>query len=412
MSPTPLTPTIAVLREDKRPPDARVALTPRQVARLRKDGFDVVVQPSEHRCFPDADYLAVGVPMQEDVSDRELLLGIKEVPIERLIANKTYCNFAHVAKYQAYNQPLLRALLDKQIRHIDYEYLTDDNRKRLIAFGYWAGMVGAHNGVWAYGERSGAFSLPRLKDVQDYAAAKQVYAMLELPADLRVVLTGTGRVGAGAARVLKDMGLRRVMPQEFLEQDYEQAVFTQLAVENYVQRRDGKAVKRKDFYAHGEDFDTSFGPYTKRAAVFINGIFWDGKGPAFFTQKDMGGEAFSIKTIADITCDIAPMTSVPSTLRATTIAEPVFGFDPVTGREEAPYGAQVIDVMSIDNLPSELPRDASKAFGDIFIEKILPEFGKPESDILDRATITHHGQLGEHFKYLKDFAAGMISRTT
>ncbi len=407
MSPNSYTPKIAVLREDKSPPDARVPLTPKQVATLRRQGFDVVVQPSPHRCFSDADYREVGVPLQEDLTDRQLLLGIKEVPLDRLLAGKTYCNFAHVAKYQPYNQPLLRALLDQQITHIDYEYLTDGAGKRLIAFGYWAGMVGAHNGLWAYGKRTGAFSLPRLKDLYDYAAAKEVYAKLHLPEDLRVVLTGTGRVGAGAARVLADAGLRRVTPDEFLGET-SGAVFTQLPVEKYVLHGQRKTMNRKHFYAHSEEYTSHFARFAARADLFVNGIYWDGKAPAFFTAEEMGTPGFRIRTIADVTCDIAPASSVPSTLKASTIADPVFGYDPLTGHEIPPYRADGIDVMSIDNLPSELPRDASKAFGQVLIEKILPEFSKEESDILQRATITRYGQLGPHFTYLRDFAAGML----
>ena len=394
---------IAVIREDKMPPDARVPLTPRQVARLREQGLDIVVQPSSNRCFTDDEYANLGIPLQEDLEDRSLLLGIKEVPIDRLLPGKTYCNFAHVAKFQPYNQKLLRALLDLDITHIDYEYLTDDKGRRLIAFGYWAGMVGAHNGVWAYGKRSGQYHLPRLKDVYDYAAAKKVYASTKLP-PLKTVLTGTGRVGSGAARVLQDMGFRKVAPEEFLRPQ-EGPVFTQLAVEDYAAHPSGKPVNRKHFYAHSEEYTSTFAHYAEHADIFINGIFWDGKAPAFFTREEMMAPSFRIQTIADVTCDIAPAASVPSTLRASTIADPVFGFDPASGTETLPYRPDFIDVMSIDNLPSELPRDASKAFGMTFIEKILPEFGKEESDILRRATITEDGELGPHFRYLEDFAA-------
>ncbi|MCP9235040.1 NAD(P)-dependent oxidoreductase [Lewinella sp. JB7] len=408
MSPNQHTPTIAVIREEKQPSDARVPLTPKQVAGLIRAGYDIVVQPSPHRCYTDEEYRKSGVPLREDISDRQLLLGIKEVPIDRLIAGKTYCNFAHVAKFQPYNQGLLRALLDKKITHIDYEYLTDDQGKRLIAFGYWAGMVGAHNGLWAYGKRTNEFSLPRLKDLYDYAEAKRVYADLKLPENLRVVLTGTGRVGAGAARVLGDAGLQRVTPEEFLDGGTSGAVFTQLPVEKYVTHPNGKAVKRQHFYAHSAEYVSAFAPYARVADVFINGIYWDGKAPAFFTKEDMQQPEFRIRTIADVTCDIAPAASVPSTLKASTIADPVFGYDPDSGSETAPYTPAGIDVMSIDNLPSELPRDASKAFGKILIERILPEFNRAESDILQRATITHFGQLGDSFKYLRDFAAGML----
>ena len=393
---------IAVIREDKRPPDARAPLTPKQVADLRRDGIDIVVQPATNRCFTDEEYAKLGIPLQDDLGDRSLLLGIKEVPTDRLLPGKTYCNFAHVAKFQPYNQGLLRKLLDLDITHIDYEYLTDERGRRLIAFGYWAGMVGAHNGVWAYARRTGAFELPRLQDLYDYAAAKKVYAGLSLP-PLRVVLTGTGRVGSGAARVLKDMGFRKVGPAEFLEAP-EGAVFTQLGVEDYARHRNGGEVKRKHFYAHAEEYESTFAPYARAADIFVNGIFWDGKAPAFFRREEMAKSDFRIQTIADVTCDIAPSASVPSTLRASTIADPVFGYDPRTGRETEPYRNDGIDVMSIDNLPSELPRDASKAFGLTFIEKILPEFAKTESDVLERATITRDGELGPHFTYLADFA--------
>jgi alanine dehydrogenase len=397
-------PPAAVIREDKVPPDARVPLTPRQAARLIKDGVDLVVQPSPHRCFPDADYVAAGVPLREDIRDRSLLLGIKEVPIDRLLPGKTYCNFAHVAKFQPYNQALLRALIHQRITHIDYEYLTDENGRRLIAFGYWAGMVGAHNGLYAYGERTGYFHLPRLRDCYDYAAAKALYAKLDLP-PVKVVLTGTGRVGAGAARVLKDMGLKRVSPEAFLA-DTTGPVFCQLTVEDYVRHPSGAKKSRKYFYAHSGEFESNFAAYTRVADVFVNGIFWDGKAPAFFTAADMTVEEFHIQTIADITCDIAPASSVPSTLRASTIAEPIFGYDPRSGSETSPFLPTSVDVMSVDNLPSELPRDASKAFGDLLIERILPEFGKDHSTILERATITHAGRLTDRYAYLSEFASG------
>lgn len=395
-------PTIAVIREGKLPPDARVPLSPRQVATLRERGIDIVVQPSEGRVFRDHEYAELGVPLVENIAERELLLGVKEVPINQLIPGKSYCFFAHVAKQQPYNQQLMRALLDKHIRMLDYEYFTDEKGARLIAFGYWAGMVGAHNAMWTYAKRTGTFELPRLKDLFDYEAAKAVYAKLTLP-KVRVVLTGTGRVGKGAVQVLKDMGLTKLSPHDYLAGKGD-AVFTQLKVGDYAERKDGGAFSKKDFYANGQEFRSIFAKFAEVSDVFVNGIFWDGKAPAFFTKEEMNSDAFSIEVIGDVTCDIAPAASVPSTLYASTIADPVFGYDPATGKETSPYGEEVIDVMSIDNLPSELPRDASEAFGDIFIERILPEFAKPQSDILDRASITVGGELGPHFQYLREYA--------
>jgi saccharopine dehydrogenase (NAD+, L-lysine-forming) len=396
-------PTIAVIREGKVPPDSRTPLNPTQAAELLKMGVDIVVQPSSGRTFSDEEYQKAGVPVVEDISDRDLLLGIKEVPIDQIIPNKTYCFFAHVAKEQPYNRPLMRAMLEKNITHIDYEYLTDDRGSRLIAFGYWAGMVGAHNAIWTYAQRKGTFSLPRLKDVFDYAEAKRIYARTTFPKDLKVVLTGTGRVGKGAAQVLEDMGIKKVSPKAFL-QDAPGPVYTQLAVKDYAAHPDGREIHKSHFYAHGEEYQSAFSPYAEAATVFINGIFWDGKAPAFFTQEDMQQSNFNIEVIGDVTCDIAPAASVPSTLKASTIADPVFGYDPKTGRETAPHADQAIDVMSIDNLPSELPRDASTAFGETFIKKILPEFRKKESIILERATICSGGELGPHFGYLSEYA--------
>lgn len=395
-------PTIAVIREEKNPPDARVPLTPPQVAKLRARGIDIVVQPSEGRTFKDHEYADLGVPVVEHIGDRDLLLGVKEVPIDKLIAGKTYCFFAHVAKEQPYNQELMRALLDKGITHIDYEYLTGEHGKRLIAFGYWAGMVGAHNAVWTYAQRTGAFDLPRLNTLHDYAAAKEVYAKLDLPA-MRVVLTGTGRVGKGAARVLEDIGLEKVSPRDFLNGEGK-AVFTQLHVRDYAKHPDGKPIDKQHFYRHGEEYQSAFAPFAKVADVFVNGIFWDGKAPAFFTAAEMQSDDFNIKVIGDVTCDIAPAASVPSTLFASSIADPVFGYDPATGDVVAPYSDHAVDVMSIDNLPSELPRDASKAFGAIFVEKILPEFEKGTSNILRRASVTIKGELGPDFQYLREYA--------
>jgi alanine dehydrogenase len=397
---------IGLIREDKQPPDSRVALTPEQAAELNHlDGHSVVVQPSTVRAYSNLEYQAAGLKLQEDLADCDLLLGIKEVPIENLIPSKTYCFFAHVIKKQAYNRPLLQALLKNKIRLIDYEVLTDERGRRIIAFGYFAGMVGAHNGIWTYGQRTGQFELPRLKDLHDYAAAKAIYQELELP-PLRIVLTGTGRVGKGARQVLEDMGIRRVAPQEYLHKTFDEAVFTQLECCHYARRKDGAPFHKADFYQHPEAYESSFAPYTRNTDIFINGIYWDNNAPVFFTREEMQDDNFHIQTIADITCDIAPVASVPSTLRASTIADPVFGYDPVANAELPAFAERGVDVMSIDNLPSELPRDASQAFGRMFLDRVFPEFTKPHSAMLDRATVTRDGHLGKHFDYLADFAAG------
>jgi saccharopine dehydrogenase (NAD+, L-lysine forming) len=394
---------IGIIREGKIPPDARVPLTPQQCAFLQHAyDIQVAVQHSPIRCYTDAEYVAAGIALAHDLSDCDVLLGIKEVPIEQLMPNKIYFFFSHTIKKQPHNQRLLQTILAKNIQLIDYEVLTNEKGERLIAFGHFAGMVGAHNGLVGYGLRTQKYDLPRLKDFHEYAEAVDFYRTLRLPA-MKIVVTGTGRVALGAVQVLRDMGVKEVSPIDFLEKKTRKAVFTQLSSQYYVRRKGGGLFDKQHFYRRPHLYESTFAPYWKVADIFINGIFWENDAPAFFTLKDLRDKTFHIKTIADVTCDIAPIASIPCTLRASTIAEPFFGFDRKKHIETAPFQKNGIDMMTIDNLPSELPRDASSYFGDRFLQRILPELEKKSSRILDRATITKHGKLTDRYMYLSDY---------
>jgi alanine dehydrogenase len=397
---------IGVIREEKNPPDSRVTLTPTHCKVLIEQGFDIVVQPSKVRCFSDEDYKNAGVPMSEDLSDRDVMIGVKEVPIASLISDKKYFFFSHTIKAQPYNRELLKAVVDKNITLLDYEVLTDENGARVIAFGKFAGMVGAHNGLWTYGKRTGDFELPRMKDLYNYKAAKEVYDKVTF-LNLKVVVTGTGRVAQGAIQVLKDMGLTKVRPIDYVKKDFDQPVFTQLNSFYYAKRKDGQMFDDvKNFYQNPKDYDSDFNHFLPMTDIFINGIYWDNDAPAFFTLEQMQSPGFNIKVIADVTCDIAPITSIPSTIRPTTIADPVFGFDPKTQSETEAFQENSVDMMTVDNLPNELPRDASEAFGDMFIEQVLPELQKENSKMLTKATIATGKDLGTHFEYLRDYLEG------
>jgi alanine dehydrogenase len=397
---------IGVIREEKNPPDSRVTLTPTHCKVLIEQGFDIVVQPSKVRCFSDEDYKNAGVPMSEDLSDRDVMIGVKEVPIASLISDKKYFFFSHTIKAQPYNRELLKAVVDKNITLLDYEVLTDEDGARVIAFGKFAGMVGAHNGLWTYGKRTGDFELPRMKDLYNYKAAKEVYDKVTFP-NLKVVVTGTGRVAQGAIQVLKDMGLTKVRPIDYVKKDFDQPVFTQLNSFYYAKRKDGQMFDDvKNFYQNPKDYDSDFNHFLPMTDIFINGIYWDNDAPAFFTLEQMQSPGFNIKVIADVTCDIAPITSIPSTIRPTTIADPVFGFDPKTQSETEAFQENSVDMMTVDNLPNELPRDASEAFGDMFIEQVLPELQKENSKMLTKATIATGKDLGTHFEYLRDYLEG------
>lgn len=366
----------------------------------------ILVQPSPVRSYKDEEYAALGIPVQEDLSEAAVLLGVKEVPKSALIPKKTYLFFSHTIKKQPYNRELLKKILALGIKLVDYEVITDPAGVRLIAFGYYAGIVGAHNSLWAFGERSKAFSLPRMYQCHDYAAVKAHYQQLVLPA-LRIVVTGSGRVAAGAIQNLLDMGIRQVSPKAFLSSSFNVPVFTQLSAAEYVRRKDGQPFHKQDFYLDGSAFERNFAAYAKQADIFINCIYYDPKAPAFFTVEEMQQPDFKIQVIGDVTCDIMPGASVPSTVRPSTILDPLYSFNPHTLQSGPPHQSGAIDVMAIDNLPSELPRDASAFFGQQLIEKVLPELLQlSNSGAIERGTIAENGQLGPHFQYLKAYVAG------
>lgn len=394
---------IGIIREGKTPHDDRTPLTPAHCVQLIQRGFDVIVQPNPLRCFSDDEYLQAGIKVQEDISDREILLGVKEVPIDLLIPGKIYFFFSHTIKKQPHNRKLLKAILQKKITLLDYEVLTTKQGMRLIAFGVYAGMVGAHNALYTFGHRTGAFDLPRMVDIHDYEKAKEIYKSLVIP-PVRIVLTGTGRVSGGSAQVLRDMGIRQVEPEDYLRNSYEEAVFTQIDSDHYVDKNDDSPHDRADFHAHPEQYHSIFAPYFSRTDILINGIYWDNRAPQFFTLDEMKRPEFRIQVIADVTCDIAPASSIPSTIRASTIADPIYGFDPQTGFETDAFRPDAIDIMAIDNLPNEMARDASMGFGDQFMLSIEPELEHfHDSDIIRRGTIAAFGKLTQGFAYLQDY---------
>jgi alanine dehydrogenase len=243
-----------------------------------------------------------------------------------------------------------------------------------------------------------------MKDMYDYATAKQSYQKNQFP-NIKVVVTGSGRVGQGAVQVLKDMGIRQVSVTDFLALTFNDAVFTHLSSEDYVTRKDGGTFEKKHFYQNPGAYKSNFLKFAKVADVLIHGIYWDSRAPVLFTRPEMCSADFNIQVIADVTCDIAPQSSIPSTLKASSIAVPVFGYDPVYNTEILPFQEHGIDVMSIDNLPSEMPRDASESFGNQFLTYVLPELLKPQSAVIERATIAKNGKLTPGFEYLEDYVS-------
>jgi saccharopine dehydrogenase (NAD+, L-lysine-forming) len=395
---------IGILKEGKVPIDRRVALIPLQAkeAKEKFEDIDIIVQKSDIRCFEDQDYTHHGLTVKDDVSDCDILLGVKEVPIKNLIPNKTYLFFSHTIKEQPYNRQLLREILDKKIRLIDYELLTDQNNTRIVAFGRYAGIVGAYNGILTYGKRYNRFELRPAHSCFDLEDLKTEYTKVKLPA-IKIAVTGGGRVSRGAMEVLDGMNIRKVTPANFIEKLYNEPVYTQLNTRDYNVPKDGSEFNRQDFYANPESFEGDFLKYARVADILIAGAFWDPDAPVLFKREDILKPDFKIKVIADITCDIEG--SIPSTLRSSTIDQPIYDYNPEIGTEESAFKDEAnITVMAVDNLPCELPRNASTDFGKEMVNNVLNHLlGDDNERVIRRATITESGQLTERFNYLQDY---------
>ena len=396
--------TIAVIREYKTPPDSRTVFSPKLLkqAQVKFPEFEFIVESSPNRCFSDSAYQDEGIQILDDVSHADIMIGVKEVPIERLVPNKSYFFFSHTLKAQPYNQKLLQAMIDQNITIYDHECLVNEEMQRIVAFGRWAGIVGAHNGLLAYGNRTQQFKLPRAKDSEDYTALQSIYKKSSFPA-MKALISGSGRVSQGAREVLLACGFQELSKSEYLSLDIPaEPVFYMAPTEDLYERKDGGEFHAQEFYTQPELYQASFNQFTGTTDLFIHGIYWDPKADVFFTLDDIQKKDWRIKTIADITCDIKG--SVPTTIEASTIAEPVFGFDIERLEKTIAYSENAIDVMSVDNLPNELPKDASDSFGEIFLNQVLEELKRPEdSRMLLDAAIAHNGSLGRRFQYLRGY---------
>ncbi len=397
---------IGLIREGKVPVDKRVPLTPTQAVELQEQ-FDVTVvaQTSKIRCFLDTEYANAGIEVVDDVTDCDVLLGVKEVPLYELITNKTYFFFSHTTKEQPYNQKLLQTIIDRKIRLVDYEGLINEKGARVVAFGRYAGIVGAYNGIMTYGKRLGLFDLRPANTCYDLEDLTTEYANVNLP-PIKIALTGRGRVSHGAMEVLDGMKIAKVSPQQFLEKEFDQPVYTQLHSNEYNKTKDGNSFEMNEFHTNPKNFEGDFLKYAKHADLLIAGAFWDPDAPVLFTKEDATKEDFKIKVIADITCDIEG--SIPSTLRPSTIADPIYDYSATKGEEQSPFANENnITVMAVDNLPCELPVNASNDFGRQLIDNVLPHlFWGDKEDVIKRATITDNGKLTNKYAYLKNYLEG------
>ncbi len=393
--------TIGLIREGKIPSDNRVALTPAHckfINKTQKD-FRVIVQHSDSRCYTDSEYIKAGVEVKEDISECDILLGIKEVPIHMLIQDKTYLFFSHTKKLQPYNQALIKEMVQKRITLVDYECLEHEDGKRIIGFGFFAGVVGAHNGMMAYGKKTGAFQLNRVNSTKNIQDLIHSYFGLKIP-PIKIAVTGSGRVAHGILEVMN----HEVEPDDYLENNFSYPVYVHLKGADLYARKDDGSYNRKDFHAHPAAYDCTFTQYIPHTDILMNGIYWDHAVPRLFEKEAIQQSNFRIQTIADITDDMYG--SVPCNLGDSTIEDPVYGVTKSTMEKTAPYLPDTIDIMAVGNLPNELPRDASRYFGEQLIKHVLKDLIEGDSPIIDHATILQKGKLTHPYEYMKEYVYG------
>ena len=397
---------IGIIREGKVPPDQRVPLTPEQCTQVleRFPYVELVVQPSQVRRITDQEYADCGVELNEDLSDCDVLFGVKEVPVDQLIPDKTYFFFSHTYKLQPYNADLLKACLNKRIRLIDYELLKRPGGRRIIGFGRYAGIVGSYNAFRTFGLHHDTYSLPRAIDCADRKEMESHLSKVKLEANTKIALTGHGRVGNGAREILEAMRIREVHPVDYLREDFGEPVFTHLDLEDYNRRKSDGGFDFKEFCDDPLDYESTFMAFGRSTDLFIAGHFWAEGSPFLYTRQDIRDEGWRISVVADISCDIDG--PVASTLEPSTIADPMYGYDPIA-EKRVPFKTEgSIAVMAVDNLPCELPRDASADFGATLLEHIVPLVAEGDAQgILDGASETNlKGELSPAFAYLSDYA--------
>ena len=396
-----------IIKERKNPPDRRVVFSPNKLAQLKSEFPEskVVVEQSDIRIFSDAEYKNKNIKVTDDISDCDVLLGVKEVPIGALINNKKYFFFSHTIKKQPYNRKLLKAVLDKNIELYDHETIIKANGARLIGFGRYAGIVGAYNGFRAIGLTSETFKLPKAATLDSQQELITQLKNISF-SPIKILLTGNGKVAYGAKEMLDAMNIKEVSVEDYLNKAFHETVYCLADVLDYNKRKDGLVIDNFDFYKHPEKYESNFMRFAAVTDFFIAGHFYGDGAPFLFTREDAKHENFKINYIADISCDIDG--PVASTIKASSIENPIYGYDPIKEKEVDFKSKNAIVVMAVDNLPCELPKDASEGFGEMFLEHVIPAFFNNDKDgILKRAKMTENGKLTPRFSYLQNYVDGL-----
>jgi len=405
--------TISIIKE-ARIDENRTPFTPNQIQTLTSNFPDlkILVQPSKNRCFKDEDYSKAGAKIEEDISQSDIIFGIKEVEISKLIENKTYLFFSHTSKIRndssqstqdaaiIYKKTLLREVLKKKITLIDYENIRDESKNayRYLGFGRFAGIVGCYNTLNLYLKLQKKQLLPRAFEINSYKKIKELISKQNFN-KLKILQTGKGNVAKGSMEILKYANVKQISLNDYLNKKYDEAVFCNISFREHVERNDSKDSSYQDFMLNPHEYKSKTTNYLYSTDILITGHYWDPKFPKLFFPKHIN-EFKNLKIIGDITCDVNG--SVPTTIRSTSIEKPYYSID-IDSMKEIDLGAKGIAVMAVDNLPSELPQDASEEFGSSVISEILPYLIDKDDGRINRATTASNGKFCENFAYLNDF---------
>ena len=405
--------TISIIKE-ARVDENRTPFTPNQIQTLIANFPNVVilVQPSKNRCFRDEDYFKAGAKIEEDISNSDIIFGIKEVEISKLIKNKTYLFFSHTSKVRkdikqttqdkaiVYKKELLKEVLKKNITLIDYENIRETSGKgyRYLGFGRFAGIVGCYNTLNLYLKLHKKQLLPRAFEINSYKKIKELISQQNFN-KLKILLTGRGNVAKGSMEILTHANIKQISINDYLKKKHDEAIFCNISTREYVERKDGKSFSHQDFISNPYEYNSKAKDFLVDADMLIAGHYWDSKFPKLFYPEQIN-EFKNLKIIGDITCDING--SIPTTIRPTSIAKPYYSID-INSMKEISLDDKGIAVMAVDNLPSELPCESSEEFGENIISEVLPFLINKDDGRINRATTASKGKFCPLFSYLENF---------
>jgi len=404
---------------------------------VKQKKLDIIVQTSDKRIFTDEEYIEAGAKIARDLKKCSVIFGVKEMPLAFFEPGKTYVFFAHVVKGQKHNMPMLKKMMELKCNLIEYEKVVDEQGKRLIFFGRYAGMAGMINSLWAMGlrlkELGYTSNLLKLKQAHHYhslvearndiSAVGQLIAENGILRDLRpfvIGFTGYGNVSQGAQEILGLLPVKEISPEKLLGLHHRRKLPDNIVYkvifkeEDLFERIDGSPFDLHDYYSNPLNFRSKFEKYVPHLSMLINCIYWDKRYPRILTKEYLkrlyAKGSPKLTVIGDISCDVEG--SVECTLKPTEIDDPIYTYDPETGSIAMGHKGPGMLMMAVDILPAEIPRDSSDGFADVLVNFVKPiadaDFDEHYDDLdlpkpIKKALVLHKGELTPEYKYMEEY---------